>query len=134
MMVGRRWIRASCLHAVRPWLSLRVRSRMADKIDCLILARPFVAHGRERDQSEILTDGVRVCIHEAADRLQKLFRRCRIRMTKLEIVGEYAAHEQEGRNNSHAATAGRTLRIWFQRGHAVWQHGLGTCGVLGERS
>ena len=103
------------------------------KIDCLVLARPFVAHGRERDQSEILTDRVRVCVHEAANCLQNLFRRCRVRMTEFEIVRKNAAHEREGRNNSHAAAAGRTLGIRLQCGHAVWQHGLGTVGVLGER-
>lgn len=97
------------MHTV--WLRLSLRSRMTDKIDCLVLTGPFVAHGRERDQSEILTDSVRVCIHEAADRLHNLFRRRRIWMTKLEIVGQYAAHEREGCNNSHAATAGSTLRI-----------------------
>lgn len=117
------------------WLIARIAdSRTTGKVDCLILARPFVAHGRERDESEIPTDGVRVCVHEAADRLHNLFRRCRIWMTKLEIVGQYAAHKRERRNNSHAATTGGTLRLWFQRGHAVWQHHLGTCRVLGERS
>ena len=117
-----------------PLIGFGLSALISRRGNCLILTRPFVAHGGKSDQSEILTDDVRVCIHEAADRLQNFFRRCRIRMTKLEIVGEYAAHKQEGRNNSHAATAGRTLHIWFQRGHAVWQHGLGTCGVLGERS
>jgi hypothetical protein len=32
------------------------------ELDCLVLARPFVAHSRECNQSEILTDGIRVCI------------------------------------------------------------------------
>ena len=32
------------------------------ELDCLVLARPFVAHSRECDQSEIPTDGIRVCV------------------------------------------------------------------------
>src|ERR1700750_1439844 len=45
----------------------------------LLLARPFTAHGCERNQSEIPVGSVWVCINEAANRLKNLFRRCRIR-------------------------------------------------------
>src|SRR5262247_4044621 len=101
----------------------------SDPNSTLFLARPFLAHGRERDQSEILCSRVRVRFDEAFDDLQHLFGCRPAWMAELEIIREHAAHERERRHDPGAAAAGRILRVGLQPGHAVRQHGFGASDV-----
>src|SRR5262249_31719904 len=71
----------------------------------LLLAWPFVAHGCERNQPEILRGGFRIGRHEAAHCLHHLPWRPAGGLAEFEIVRKYTAHEDQGRENSHAAFA-----------------------------
>src|SRR5262245_65815096 len=61
----------------------------------LFLARPFLPHGRKRDQSEVLSSRIGVCFDKALDDLQHIRGCCSARMAEFEIVREHAAHERE---------------------------------------
>src|SRR5438552_11372352 len=52
-------------------------------------------------------------------------------MTEFEIVRQHAAHKGESRNDPHATSASRFLRIGIERGHAIRQHGFGGSDLLG---